>query len=449
MELENIYKFTKNTFDFYNDALKLYNNKYFEDSGQQFCKVIFNLYNIKKLLNELNLNSEELKKKKIDIDNMYNKVDNILTKSYNYAYEIDLLNKNDNNSDDEIETQINISNKQINKDDQIFECAKEGDIIKFENLLKEYDNINYTTINSLGETPFHISVRNGDTRMTELFLQTGADINSVTSYGLTSIEIACINHDFTMISVLQDYGCKIDKFINLRKDSNNNPKLLKSSNIDLILIIKKLINLITPFKISKVDCFIQFKSILINYSIKTSRKIRILKSIDKIESSKIKIGWDNLDLSDIFHLVWNTIKSEYYIESFDDIIKILIEELYYCYNQNNNLVVCPSNIYERLIYSLAGFRPDLLNINLDSVLNQELISYAENLKKKKLSEDTGDIKEYFNSSIYTKEQQDNIKIFNIKFKKLLIEEFSKIYVDTNILQKKELLMKINKWINLV
>ena len=65
MELENIYKFTKKTFDFYNDALKLYNNKYFEDSGQQFCKVIFNLYNIKKLLNQLNLNSEEIKNKKM------------------------------------------------------------------------------------------------------------------------------------------------------------------------------------------------------------------------------------------------------------------------------------------------------------------------------------------------------------------------------------------------
>ena len=285
--------------------------------------------------------------------------------------------------------------------------------------------------------------------MTELFLQTGADINSVTSYGLTSIEIACINHDFKMISVLQDYGCKLDKFINLRKDSNNNPKLLKSSNIDLILIIKKLINLISPYKISKEESFIQFKSILINYSIKTARKIRILKSIDKIESSKINIGWDNLELSDIFQLVWNTLKSEYYIESFDDIIKILIEELYYCYNQYNNELVCPSNIYERLIYCLAGFRPDLVNINFEFILNQELILYAENLKKKIISEDTSNIKEYFNSSIYTEEQQDNIKLFNIKFKKLLMQDFIKIYVDTNILQKKELIMKLNKWINMV
>ena len=42
---------------------------------------------------------------------MYNKIDNILTKSYNYSYEIDLLNKNEINSDEEIENQINILNK--------------------------------------------------------------------------------------------------------------------------------------------------------------------------------------------------------------------------------------------------------------------------------------------------------------------------------------------------
>ena len=41
------------------------------------------------------------------------------------------------------------------------------------------------------------------------------------------MEIACVNKDFKMISLLQDYGCRLDKLINLRDNNDNNPEKLK------------------------------------------------------------------------------------------------------------------------------------------------------------------------------------------------------------------------------
>merc|ERR1711991_1179333 len=107
----------------------------------------------------------------------------------------------------------------------------EGDIIKVQELI-ENNNLELNIKNSIGETPLHIAVKNGDTRMTEMLLKNGSDINAVTDYGLTVMEISCVNKDFKMISLLQDYGCKLDKLINLRDNNNNSPGKLKSNKID-------------------------------------------------------------------------------------------------------------------------------------------------------------------------------------------------------------------------
>ena len=47
-----------------------------------------------------------------------------------------------------------------------------------------------------------------------------------------------------------------------------------------------------------------------------------------------------------------------------------VEEIYYCKNvKNKENLYCPSTIYERIIYCLAGFNPEIIKINLDSVIN--------------------------------------------------------------------------------
>jgi ankyrin repeat protein len=440
-DISKVLVLTRTTFDLYNKAISLFENNMFDDSCNYFSKVIFNLYSIKKLLNSTNIEIAEKK-------DIYSKIKEALKKSFEYARKLDVMDV-DNNDSDEDSTEI-MSNELCKiQMPIILRYAFEGDIINLEKTINKISNINLNISNSVGESVLHISVRNGDTRMTEILLKAGANINSVTNYGFTPIEIACVNRDFKMIALLQEYGCKLEKLIALREDINGDPSSLKSNKIDFIIIIKKLISLLTPYSIEKNDSFFKIKEYIVESSINSKKKVRILSIIDDIEKSDVSIGWGDIKESDVFQLVWNAIFSNYFISSSKDLVKILIEEIYYSYDSKSNLIICPSTKYERIIYSLAGFRPDLIKINPDFVLNQELILFALNLRNKILNNEENIFRKTYNASIHTEEQIDKINNFNYKFKKILINNLKKSYIQTKILKEKELNMIINKWINII
>ena len=231
LELGNVLKLTKDTFDLYTLAKKNFDDLKYQKSFDLFGKVIFNLYTIKKNLNnqDLEINMKESLSKKIE---------EALKKSSEYVQELELIDDYESSDDESPNIVTKLDSKNLVK--EILNFSLEGDIITVTELLKK--NINLNIKNLLGETPLHLSVKNGDTRMTELLLKNGAEINNVTNYGLTVLEIACVNKDFKMISLLQDYGCRLDKLINLRDNVNNTPGKLKSNKIDLILTIKNLLN---------------------------------------------------------------------------------------------------------------------------------------------------------------------------------------------------------------
>lgn len=437
-ELNNVLESTKKTFDLYSKAKYFFDNKQYQESLNLFGQVVFNLYSIKKDLNH-NTIPDNIKNK------LYPKIENSLKKSSDYIQELEIIDDEVSSEENNYEVNTNKS-KKIIKDILLY--SMEGDIMKIDEILK--DNIDLNIKNLLGETPLHLAVKNGDTRMTELLLKNGSNINFVTNYGLTVMEIACVNKDFKMISLLQDYGCRLDKLINLRDNKNNSPGKLKSNKLDLILIVKKLLNIIQPLKISKTDSFFQIKESIINTKISNKKKIIILKVLDNIETSNTKIGWNEIQEDDIMQIIWNTIHSDNFINYKNDIINCLIEEIYYCKNvKNKENLYCPSTIYERIIYCLAGFNPEIIKINLDSVINYEILMYSKRLKDKILNKKNKNFLDIYNSTLYTEDQETKIDEFNIEFKKILINNLIEIYVDSGIMKKKELHMNLNKWINYI
>jgi len=437
-ELNNVLESTKKTFDLYSKAKYFFDNKQYQESLNLFGQVVFNLYSIKKDLNH-NTIPDNVKNK------LYPKIENSLKKSSDYIQELEIIDDEVSSEENNYEVNTNKS-KKIIKDILLY--SMEGDIMKIDEILK--DNIDLNIKNLLGETPLHLAVKNGDTRMTELLLKNGSNINFVTNYGLTVMEIACVNKDFKMISLLQDYGCRLDKLINLRDNKNNSPGKLKSNKLDLILIVKKLLNIIQPLKISKTDSFFQIKESIINTKISNKKKIIILKVLDNIETSNTKIGWNEIQEDDIMQIIWNTIHSDNFINYKNDIINCLIEEIYYCKNvKNKENLYCPSTIYERIIYCLAGFNPEIIKINLDSVINYEILMYSKRLKDKILNKKNKNFLDIYNSTLYTEDQETKIDEFNIEFKKILINNLIEIYVDSGIMKKKELHMNLNKWINYI
>lgn len=441
-DIVKVLELTKTTFKLYNNAINEFNQSNYSQSCTIFEKVIFNLYDIKRQL----LNSSiEIKEK----TKLYPKIRNALEKSFEYAKELDMMDNNNNDSDEERSNDIlstECNTKKI-KDYNILIDAFEGDIINLENKFKNSNNFDLDITNNLGETPLHIVVRNGDTRMTEILLKNGANINSVTKYGLTPIEISCINKDFKMISLLQDYGCKLEKLITIR-DQNSDPSILKSSNIDLIAALKNLEKLLNPLSISKFDCFFKLKEFVVQTSISSKKKVKILNNLDYIERNDTLIGWDEYKESDVLQIVWNAIFSDYFKESSKDIIKILIEEIYYSLDQKN-LIVCPSTKYERLLYCLAGFNPAIFQIRNECILNQEMILFSLNFRNVLLNSFDKNFASTYNASIHTEEQLNKIDKFNIIFKNKLKEKLDDIYVKSGILMQKELIMILNRWIDLI
>ncbi len=440
-EISEVVNLTRETFDLYNRAIKLFNSAEYNSSCNLFGQVIFNLYSIKK--NLLNSPVESPEKSQI-----YDKIKELLEKSFDYTRELDMMDLD--NEDSEEKSSIDFLSSEVNgkvKINDILTYAFEGDIIKIQEIIQKYPKLDLNITNSVGETPLHISVRNGDTRMTELLLKSGANINNVTVYGLTPIEISCVNKDFKMITLLQDYGCKLEKLITIR-DNNPNPACLKSNKINLIVALKKLLAIITPLKISKEECFFKLKEYVVQASLASKKKVKILNIIDKIERSNLDVGWDNYVEGDVLHLVWNAIFSQYFLNSHKEIIKILIEEIYYSNNQKN-LLVCPSTKYERILYCLAGFNPEVIDINLESIINQELILFSLNYRNKLLNQKSKKFTDTYKSSIHTEEQLDEIDQFNDYFKSELKKKLDETYVQSGILKKKELLLILNKWINII
>ena len=441
-EIPEVLNITRTTFDLYNKAILLFNNSNYNESCNLFGQVIFNLYLIKKKLLISHINTPEKTQ-------IYNKIKEVLKKSFDYTRELDMMDLNNEDSEENQSVDFFSSEyRETIKIVDILPLAFEGDIVGLDELIQKNPLIDVNITNSVGETALHIAVRNGDTRMTELLLKSGANINNVTIYGLTAIEIACVNRDFKMISLLQEYGCKLEKLITIRDDDKNDPTTLKSSKIDIIVCLKKLVSLIEPLIINKNDAFFKIKEYVVQTSLTSKKKVKILNIIDTLERSDIKIGWDNYTENDVFHIVWNAICSPYFTNSSKDLIKILIEEIYYS-NDHKNLLVCPSTKYERLLYTLAGFRPDVFQINMESVLNQELILYSLNFRNNILKIENKDFNNTYHSSIHTEEQLEKISDFNTLFKKKLIEKLDELYVQSGIIKQKELVMILNKWINVI
>ena len=99
--------------------------------------------------------------------------------------------------------------------------------------------------------------------------------------------------------------------------------------------------------------------------------------------------------------VWNAINSKHFENSKPDIINCLIEEIYYSKNisQKEN-IFCPSTVYERIIYCLAGFNPELIDVKLDCVLNYEIMMFSIKLKDTILKSKDKKFVSTYNSSLF-------------------------------------------------
>ena len=99
-----------------------------------FGKVIFNLYSIKKKLNNNEIINHEMKK------SIYFKVEEALKKSSEYIKELEII-ENENYSDDDICSDNIILTNKKNLIKEILIHSSEGDIIEVQNLLEESDVI--------------------------------------------------------------------------------------------------------------------------------------------------------------------------------------------------------------------------------------------------------------------------------------------------------------------
>lgn len=226
-----------------------------------------------------------------------------------------------------------------NKKNNIFKMISKGQINKINKF--NYNEINFNQYNHEGLTPLHYSIKMGDMKILKKFLKIGGRLNTIDKNGHTLLEYACLEKDPSFINFLVLHGANMKKHLEFRK---NNNLLLQNDDIDMALILKKII-------------------LLKNKDI-NNKLIFIFEYVDKNK----KIGLNNYTTIDLLMGLTEIFKKkeEHYIDNY---INILKEELKY--NLKNKLC-CPKNKIDIILINLIPFINYEYNISTDYILSNEI-----------------------------------------------------------------------------
>jgi len=95
-------------------------------------------------------------------------------------------------------------------------------------------------------TPFHLALENGDSKIVKLLLENGFPVWLPNAKNLTPLELACLNQDPLMITLLINYNVNIKKILFYR--DLNRKVHFNNLNFDFVLLSKKVLfeNKFTP-----------------------------------------------------------------------------------------------------------------------------------------------------------------------------------------------------------
>lgn len=96
----------------------------------------------------------------------------------------------------------------LNLDEALLDAARDGDLGKVENLVKEGANINAQ--NSNGWTPLMFAIGSAHSDLVKLLLKIGADPNAPAKHGMTPLMEAALRNDTTIATLLLDANAALD-----------------------------------------------------------------------------------------------------------------------------------------------------------------------------------------------------------------------------------------------
>jgi ankyrin repeat protein len=297
--------------------------------------------------------------------------------------------------------QIKLTKLNINNNDHIFDVVKEGNLHYLE-LLIDNKLINWDFYDDNGFSPLHYSVFCGDTTITNMIIESGCDVNQLTQDGRTSLEVACCERDPNMISALLENGANARKHVYIREKLPN--ACLLTSNLDIVIIILKLIPDNNKWEKIKIPDNFPIKNIEYGYDTMTTRKV-------------IQLIIYNLNhgiLKDNNEVINNIINDE--LSNHDDFCEL----------------ICPKNKLENILYSICPFINYEHKIDCEWMLNYEILNLANNIKNNLM-----------------KNNKDDFENLITKFKNELFVKIYKDYIETNLYPETFIKNIVLKWINYI
>ena len=94
-------------------------------------------------------------------------------------------------------------------DERFSDAVKAGDILKMQQLWKQYPKPDVNAKAGAGDTPLHAAASNGNTEAIQLLRSFGADVNAKTNDGYTPLHEAALIGQTAAIQLLKSFGADV------------------------------------------------------------------------------------------------------------------------------------------------------------------------------------------------------------------------------------------------
>jgi len=138
-------------------------------------------------------------------------------------------------SESEKYDEISSSYKKV---DPILEMIKKEKFEKFKEIIKKI-KIDWSNYIGKKETPLHIAIENGDTRIFKVLLERNYPIWLPNKKNISPLELSCLRNDSLMIRTCLQYNANLKKIIYFRE--NNRNIFYNNKNFDFIIFAKKIL----------------------------------------------------------------------------------------------------------------------------------------------------------------------------------------------------------------
>lgn len=187
---------------------------------------------------------------------------------------------------------------------------------------------------------------------------------------------------------------------------------------------------------------------LINLSDEENKKENATKTLDTIEQKNQNFSSINMSELEALQLVWNRIHSPVNNNNINNLKNNLVNELNDCNEDREQ--VCSTGRFSRIIDTLNKTDNEgLVEIIPKNALNQELMNKAAQIRNSMIEKEEQNIQDAINC-IEPNDKQNNLtKEFDDKFKKELLNNYKKDYVDSGVISEEILKTEVDKWIDCI